>query len=388
MPRNLQGTMSGGGLSADFNTAGLDLPPEVLEAARQLLAISSAPTPGEQGAAKTATESAFAPVQQQLASQQAPADIPMPEVAGPLGSFLGLLSANLAGQIDPALARPTYNALEDQRNNAREIGEFNRKQKAEFDQQHSTKELDLAMSMTAQSLKMAQDAGDDRAATQKALQLEKIKAALEKQRLQIIEQGDTDRAILAEAGADERAKLREAGENKRAGMREAGDNARQISSETSARERALIGAGIDPKTNLPYPHGAGKAERAAALRQGLDPNSQLKLNVVADREILAATTALKNKKLAKEQGDILSQNVYRITTQRWHNDKTPIQMGERLIHAYHPLYPPQPSKRRYLITDEPVFKRGPKGKWIEDPEARKRAKNVALGLTEPWFEDE
>lgn len=382
MPRQLQGTMSGNGLSTDFNSAGMELPPEVLEAARQLLAISSAPTPGEQASAQSATQSAFGPLQQQLASQQAPADAAMPEQAGPLGSFLGMLSANLAGQVNPALARPTYDILEEQRNEARKIGEFNREQHAAFNRDHSTKELELAMTMTEQSLKMAQNAGDDRATTQKALQTEKIRDALAARRDKIEQQAQMDREILQQKGETDRTKIREKGDTARASMRETGENARQTISDKNARERALIGAGIDPATNQPYPQGMGKGERAAALRQGMDPVTKRKLAVVADREVREASKILRNKKLKVEQAALTVQNIHQIQSQRWDIDKTENEMVARLLRAQHPLYPVAPNKRRYLITEEPMYKNG---KF--DDAAAQRAAAVAEGLAQPWFEE-
>lgn len=173
MAASLKNTMSGTDVQAgDEALAGESLPPEAQALAALLQGISSAPTPEETAAGQAQAQAAFAPLMAQLQKQgeadQAPAQ------TSPFGSFLVNLASNIAGSVNPAFAKPGQEALENQR---QEGIKFTGRA-----EERTSQGLKLAASMTEAALKAAQDAGDDRAATQKALALARLNDTLARRR--------------------------------------------------------------------------------------------------------------------------------------------------------------------------------------------------------------
>jgi hypothetical protein len=180
---SLKGTMSGTEVVGPNPPTDpyADMPPEVRAAAQKLLSISSAPTQADVDAAHQLAAAAYAPVMQQIQNQPAPSPQTVDQ-ADPLHTFAALLAANLAGSVNPAAATPTYNKLASQREEAQGVAKENRTAQRDFLKNQSEQSLQVASQITSDALKQAADAGDDKAATQKALQLARINDALERRR--------------------------------------------------------------------------------------------------------------------------------------------------------------------------------------------------------------
>lgn len=179
---DLQNTLSGQSVQSGFDELMQGLPPEALEAARKLLSVSSAPTPDEQAAAQSQVESAYAPLLAQLQNEAPPSPAEVPQEASPFNQFAAMLAANLAGNVNPRFMAPTYDELANQKQAAAQTEAANTLASEKFKTEHTRKALELAADMTKASISQAQKAGDDRAATQKAIQLAKINSELTKQR--------------------------------------------------------------------------------------------------------------------------------------------------------------------------------------------------------------
>lgn len=209
MPNGIANTLSGQDVVAGDEALMQGLPPEALEAARALLQISSAPTPEGLAQAQGLTAQAFGPAIQQLQNQPAPAPLAVPDTTTPLGQFLSLLAANIAGTVRPEFAQPTLSELERQHEERQQAQRFNLAQTQAFRQTQATRGLDLAAKMSAEALDAAKEAGDDKAALEKALQLAKINDALisQRQREGIGQRGTERRKDIAARGAETRTNI-------------------------------------------------------------------------------------------------------------------------------------------------------------------------------------
>ena len=175
MADSLQGTLSGDQLLFP------DLPPEAMSAVQALLSTNSQPTDAETAAGNARAAAAYAPLLAQLKNESAPTPEPVPQASN-LGTFLGLLAGNLAGSVNPNFAEPAMKTFEQQRAEAANIRSENRSEQRKFESDHSDRALVIAQQMTQDALKNASDAGDDRAAAQKALQLARINDSLDTRR--------------------------------------------------------------------------------------------------------------------------------------------------------------------------------------------------------------
>lgn len=163
-----------------------NLPPEAQAIIQALGQISSAPTPEETAAAQAQAASAFGPLMPGPAAQQ-----PLPPQASDLGSFLTLLASNIAGTVNPEFGKAGPAALADQRRQRDAMMELN----ASTEKERSEQALKISIAMTEAALKQAQNAGDDRAAAQKATQLARLNDILGRRATtqRIAEQGEQNR---------------------------------------------------------------------------------------------------------------------------------------------------------------------------------------------------
>jgi len=125
------------------------------------------------------------------------------------------------------------------------------------------------------------------------------------------------------------------------------------------------------------------AERAALVRQGIDPNSGFTLRPFAMREMT------RRMDMAKK-GDTTSKNaalnlVMDLATTRWAGEDDPEKMMDRLERMYHPHFKQTPNELRYALTGERVKKKV-NGDWVIDEEARKRVGEAAREVARPWYE--
>lgn len=183
MANGIQNTLSGQNVESGFDQLFADLPPEALEAVRSLLSIESGPASAEQvQAAQPGVDAAFAELQALIQGQQAPADVPVPEEASPNEATLAHLAANLASFVSPELAEPARTTLAQRRTDRLKAEETNRTQRESFRKQQTEQALNVAAQMASESLKAAIEANDDKAVTDKALQMLRIQDALERRR--------------------------------------------------------------------------------------------------------------------------------------------------------------------------------------------------------------
>lgn len=173
------------------------LSPEAAAIAQLISQISSAPTPEMLASGRQQAEQAFAPLMEQANTPgQAPA------ATSPLGQSLTLLTSNIAGTVRPEFGAAGKNALNEQRE---EQSAF---QGREADR--SKMGLQLAMKMTEQGLKIAADAGDDKAVSQKAIQLARLRDTLQR---------GAAKERIAQTGEEQRKNIRlTAGERVKAGV--------------------------------------------------------------------------------------------------------------------------------------------------------------------------
>jgi hypothetical protein len=134
---------------------------------------------------------------------------------------------------------------------------------------------------------------------------------------------------------------------------------------------------IAARAQLPNP-----AERSAAVRQGINPDSGLLLSGVAMREV-TRRLALAKRGDEKSRNEALN-GVLEVATQRWDSDKDERAMGLRLLRLQHPFYKATPDQARYAVTGERIFKKVG-GRWVRDPATERNAKAVINELVAPWF---
>lgn len=180
MADSLQGTLQGGDVQSGFDAILQDLPPEAIEAARKLMQVSSAPTADETQAAQQRVQAAYAPALAQLQAQQAPTPQDVPNAPSPLQQFAALLSANVAGSVNPQFAKPTLEAFDTAQNAPARIEAANRLAQESFNKSHVEAALKLAADMSKDEIAQAAHAGDSRAASEKALQLARVNDALQR----------------------------------------------------------------------------------------------------------------------------------------------------------------------------------------------------------------
>ena len=173
------------------------------------------------------------------------------------------------------------------------------------------------------------------------------------------------------AAAMERTEIQEAGALEREQLR-----GRQAFAEIRARgEQERITQKEKPKFSA--------SERAAATRQGLDPDSGLLLSTVANREV-TRRLALAKKGDSKSRSEAL-QGALELAGQRWHTDKTLRDMAGRLARLQHPFYGVAPKDARYALTEERIYQKI-RGKWVKDAGAAERAAAAAVERALPWFQ--
>lgn len=176
----LKNTMSGMQVKTPADTMG-DLPPEVLEAAQRMLSATSTPTQADQEAATAQMHAAYAPLLAQINNQQAPDPQTAPQ-ADPMHAFLAMLSANIAGTVNPDFAEPAKHEFNRQQQEAEDVRKMNASEKRAFHNKQTDDSLQLSLQMTKDALAQAKDAGDDKLATNKALQMARINDALDRRR--------------------------------------------------------------------------------------------------------------------------------------------------------------------------------------------------------------
>jgi hypothetical protein len=286
---------------------------------------------------------------QQAEGQYAEAAAAPPPNLSVLQQFLPTLLGNFASTIsqDPGYRERAQQGMQQERQSL---------------MQARAQNLTSLRDVWSQRAEAAKNAGDFEAEADFRLKHEKISKTLE----QMQDAKDKQAAIDLER---ERQKGR-SGET----AQEHKNRMAEIAAQ-GAQQRLTLGA--KPKVSGP--------ERAAAIRQGVNPETGLITQPFAQRELT------RRYSLAK-RGDKQSRNeavntAMEIHSQRWDSDKDEPTMGRRLLRANHPFYASTPKEARYLVTDEKMYKKV-KGQWVKDTEAEKRAKVAINQIVAPWFNEE
>jgi hypothetical protein len=124
--------------------------------------------------------------------------------------------------------------------------------------------------------------------------------------------------------------------------------------------REIAATGEEQRKTLAAKPIATAPQRAAALRQGVDPETGLRLPVAARSEITKNLNMIRTPKLKQEQKSAAVEQVASIVQERWSSDKSPEQMVSRIRNEKHPLFGNDKSHARYLITGKNIYDR----KWI------------------------
>jgi len=157
----------------------------------------------------------------------------------------------------------------------------------------------------------------------------------------------------------------------------------ETSQEHAARLAEIVARGVQERETMGAKPAKAPAERAALVRQGVNPDTGLLTTAFAEREV--------SRRLAlAKRGDQKSRNeafntALDLAVQRQDRDRTPKQMVRRLVLISHPFYKGTPKEARYALTDEKIF-RIVKGKPVKDLAAEQRAIARAIELSTPWFE--
>lgn len=162
---------------------------------------------------------------------------------------------------------------------------------------------------------------------------------------------------------------------------EAGESAK----DRRARIAEISARGAQDRLTADKKPKMGLGERAALVRQGIDPETNFTLPSFAQREMT------RNRALAKK-GDTAGRDAARngiltIATTRWTSDKTLNDMTARLTRLDDPFYGPGKNEARYALTEKRIWKKVKDG-WERDPSALAEAVQAALELSSPWWAGE
>jgi hypothetical protein len=203
---------------------------------------------------------------------------------------------------------------------------------------------------------------------------QKAEAAQKAGDLEMEEKARSKREQISRVWEGVKLNAEHAGKLELADKSQAGDIA--VVQERGAQERATQAAGAKL---------VKASERTALTRAGVDPDTGLTLKTFALRELS------RGEALAKGRDEKLRNEAYnsmwRTATDRWSSDKTPRDMGNRLLNMRHPFYKGNAKEARYFLTDEKVFRKV-KGQWVKDPDSELRAKARAREVVMPYFQGE
>lgn len=295
--------------------------------------------------ARRTQEAAAAAAQAGQQYQQAAA-APPPDIS-PMQAFIPSLLGNIASVIG---RDPRY---------AEQAREDIRQQKAALLQSRA-QNLQALRENAAQRADAAQRAGDFENEAKARIQMER----LSKVHQQILDTQQNEQQRQMEL-------LRQQG------------RATETAEEHRDRLAEIAASGAQQRQTIASKPTTTTSERAALVRQGINPDNGLMTSAFGNREV--------SRRLAlAKRGDEKSRTeawagALDIAVQRWDSDKTPRAMGTRLLGLRGPFDKPEAKSATYALTGERIYKKV-KGQWIIDVDAQNRAKARANELVTPWFQ--